>query len=773
MLAVLPPLLAETQQNRRAEADRLFREGQQLLDKEEYQAALIKLQQALKTYQAISERSAVGTSLSNIGSTYYSLGQYAKALEYHQQSLAIRQELGERSAVGTSLSNIGSTYYSLGQYAKALEYHQQSLAISREVGDRSGEGASLSNIGRIYDSLGQYAKALEYHQQSLAISREVGDRPGKGTSLNNIGLAYDSLGQYTKALEYHQQSLAISREVGDRSGKGTSLNNIGRIYDSLGQYAKALEYYQQSLAVSREVGDRSGEGTSLNNIGLAYDGLGQYTKALEYYQQSLAISREVGDRPGEGTSLNNIGISFLQSGKASEAEVPLFEAIEVFESLRPGLTDENKVSLFDTQADTYRFLQEALIAQNEFETALEVAERGRARSFIELLKARIGRVDNQLPELAKILRPTITQIKQIAKQQESTLVQYSIIDDKTLYIWVIQPNGNITHRKVALPQQLSLSALVETSREAIGVRGRGNFKFETENSNPSNLKQLHQLLIEPIADLLPIDPNTHVIFVPHGELFLVPFPALQDAQGRYLLEKHTILTSPAIQVLELTRQRLREVKQVGSSDALIVGNPVMPEVAKPGEPPERLKSLGGAEQEANAIAALFKTKAWTGQRATKSAIVAKLPQARIIHLATHGLLDDLEGLGTPGAIALAPVGNGEPNDGLLTANKILDLKLNAELVVLSACDTGRGRITSDSVIGLSRSLIIAGTPSVIVSLWSVPDAPTAELMTEFYRNWQERKLDKAQALRQAMLMMMKRSPQPRNWAAFTLIGESE
>lgn len=123
----------------------------------------------------------------------------------------------------------------------------------------------------------------------------------------------------------------------------------------------------------------------------------------------------------------------------------------------------------------------------------------------------------------------------------------------------------------------------------------------------------------------------------------------------------------------------------------------------------------------------------------------------------------------------SPLGKGgqEGGNGLLTAEEILDLKLNAELVVLSACDTGRGRITGDGVVGLSRSLIASGVSSVIVSLWAVPDAPTASLMTEFYNNIQQRKLDKAQALRQAMLTTMKQHPKPRNWAAFTLIGEAE
>jgi CHAT domain-containing protein len=142
---------------------------------------------------------------------------------------------------------------------------------------------------------------------------------------------------------------------------------------------------------------------------------------------------------------------------------------------------------------------------------------------------------------------------------------------------------------------------------------------------------------------------------------------------------------------------------------------------------------------------------------------------RVVHLATHGLLDDIKELGVPGAIALAP---SENDDGFLTAGEILNLKLNAELVVLSGCHTGQGKITGDGVLGLSRSLITSGVSSAIVSLWAVPDAPTALLMTEFYRHLALNP-DKAQALRSAMLTTMKQYPQPINWAAFTLIGEAE
>jgi CHAT domain-containing protein len=310
------------------------------------------------------------------------------------------------------------------------------------------------------------------------------------------------------------------------------------------------------------------------------------------------------------------------------------------------------------------------------------------------------------------------------------------------------------------------------------VRPRPGFQQRQEANLTQQLQRLHKLLIEPIADQLPTAPNANVIFIPQTSLFLVPFPALQDESGKYLIEKHTLLTAPSIQVLELTHQQRQQVATRGNN-ALVVGNPTMPKVAPAiGEQPQQLSPLPGAEEEAKAIAPLLNTQALIGNQATKTAILPLLPSARIIHLATHGILDDIQGLKS--AIALAPdppssplsKGGQEGGDGLLTASEILDLKLNAELVVLSACDTGRGRITGDSVIGLSRSLISAGVPSVIVSLWSVPDAPTASLMTEFYKNLQLNP-DKAQALRQAMLTTMKQHPNPKNWAAFTLIGEAQ
>ncbi|MGH7997956.1 MAG: CHAT domain-containing protein, partial [Brasilonema sp.] len=756
--------------------------------------------QALAIHREMKNRSTEMMDLNNLGAVYFHLGNYAKVIEYTEQSLAIVKAIkaagswdlfGNRQVEMTALNNLSAAYIYFGNYPKALEYHKQALTIVREQKDRWGEEKALLNLGSIYLQLGDNAKLLEYSQQALTLARDLKDRQTEGFALTNLGIAYLSLKDYAKGVAYFEQGLALARGNKDRKMEGQVLSGLGIVYLLQNNYSQAIEYQAKGLAIAREIKDRQSEGRSLMVLGRAYFLMGNPIKATELLYQGLAISREIKARQMEGGCLFLLGTFFHKQGKLPEATKTLYAAVSVMESLRPGLNDINKISIFDQQAGAYGPLQQVLIAQNQSEAALEVSERGKARAFVELLA---GRLSTNPKQQYTIASPPISQIKQIASDHHATLVQYWVIKDEfkiqgklqskesELYIWVIKPTGEVVFRKIDLKplwqqQNISLTELVSNSRKSIGVRGRDSsiiVESLPEIDQTERLKQLHKVLIEPITDLLPTDPNNPIIFIPQKDLFLVPFPALQDDKGNFLIQKHTILTAPSIQVLDLTQQQQIKARGARQQAVLVVGNPTMPKVTvKVDDSPEQLKPLPSAKQEAISIAQLLNTKALIGKQATKTAILPRLSQARIIHLATHGLLDDFIGLGVPGAIALAPSGNGQTNDGLLTASEILDLKLNAELVVLSACDTGRGRITGDGVIGLSRSLISAGVPSVIVSLWSVPDAPTAELMTEFYRNWLSRKQDKAQALRQAMLTTMKKHPNPKDWAAFTLIGEAK
>ncbi|MBX9254875.1 tetratricopeptide repeat protein [Desmonostoc muscorum CCALA 125] len=756
----------------------------------DYSKAIDYHSASLAIAREINDSQGEVAALGNLGNVYYYLGDYAKAIEYQQQRLALARKIKDRNEEADALGSLGVTYQALGNYAKAIDYQQQSLVNARQIKHHLGEAAALSNLGNAYYSLGDYAKAIEYQQQSLAIIRQTKYRLGEGKSLGSLGLAYEAVGDYSKAIDYYQQFLAIAREIKDCKGQGQSLGNLGNVYEALGDYSKAIDYQQQSLAIKRQIKDRNGEGNALSNLGNAYYSLGDYSKAIDYQQQSLAIARQIKNRLGEGHSLNNLGLAYRKSGKLPEAEKILRAGIEVLKSIREDLgnNDAYKISIFDEQVRIYHTLQKVLIAQNKINEALEISEQGRSRALVDLLNSRLSG-KNAVPTS----EPTLSLLQQIAKQQNATLVEYSIIPDdfkiqgkqKTkeseLYIWVIKPTGEVTFRKADLKplwqkENTTLNNLVITSRNSIGAIStafRGAIDVVGKPNAPkakNNLKRLHELLINPIADLLPKNSNDRVIFIPQSSLFLVPFAALQNADSKYLIEKHTLLTSPSIQVLDLTRKQKQRTgtKPIEGKDTLIVGNPIMPFLApKIGETPQQLIPLPGAEQEANAISKLLKTEPLIGKKATETTVVQRLPQARFVHLATHDLFDDIQGLNS--GIALTPSGK---DDGLLTASEILDLKLNAELVVLSACDTGRGRLTGDGVIGLSRSLISAGVPSVLVSLWSVPDTPTALLMTEFYQNLQKTP-DKAQALRQAMLTTMKNNPKPVDWAAFTLIGEAE
>ncbi|MGC1199306.1 MAG: CHAT domain-containing tetratricopeptide repeat protein, partial [Geitlerinemataceae cyanobacterium] len=642
--------------------------------------------------------------------------------------------------------------------------------------ERKAQADRLLSEGAQFLQSDRFPEARDKFQKALVIYRELGNRLEEGLTLLGLGKVYNSFGQYPQAIENYEQALFIIREVGNRSGEGTTLNNLGGVYFNLGQYPKALEFYEQALFIVRKVGNRSGEGATLAGLGTVYYSLGQYLQAIENYEQALAIKREVGDLSGEGATLNGLGALYFRLGQYAEAERYYFDAMVVYESLRsPELGDEDKISLFDTQTFCYQCLQRTLIAQNKIETALEISERGRARAFVELMAQRLHGDSSE--EFVPPAPPTLADIQQVAREQNATLVEYAVLDDEFLYIWVISPDGNIAFRSVNLAEtteEVALQELVNTARFSMGVRDRSigivprdAIEIVPEEgyiaTSTSRLQQLHQLLIEPISDLLPQTPAERVIFVPHSELFLVPFPVLQDVNGTQLIDKHTILTAPAIQVLQLVQRPnppapfpSREGGESPSprrggvgegSDLLVVGNPVMPSISlNPGEPPVQLSSLPGAQTEAKQIAQLLGTEPLLGNAATEPAVTARMQTARIVHLATHGILDDAGGMGS--SIALTPASRGNPpvvapsfaptdSDGFLTAQEILGLNLNADLVVLSACDTGRGKITGDGVVGLSRSLLTAGVSSLVVSLWQVPDAPTAQLMTRFYENLQQ------------------------------------
>jgi filamentous hemagglutinin family protein len=754
---------------------------------------------------------------------------YVQLRKCYEQQLSAATTTKQKTLQTYALNNLATTSYVLGDYLKAIDYHQQQVKIAQSENNTIAVGMAYGGIGAAYGALGDYRQAIQFYEQALALLPENVAPQWRALVLRNIGNASLNQKQNAKAIDYQQQSLKISQRIGDRYGEAQAYGNLGTIYAGGTDFAKSIDAYQRSLKIAQEIGDRLQQAQVLLGLGTTYSYQRNFATAVTYHQQSLVLMQELQARLGEGITLTNLGDAFFRLQKLGDSEKALQNGISVWESLRAGLgnNDAFKVSIFETQLSTYRNLQETLIAQNRPAPALEIAERSRARAFIELLARHRNPVQTTVPA-----PPTIAQIQQIAMQQKATIVQYSIIRDQfvetphggaaqftsqpketALFIWVVQPNGQVAFRRIPInsANQDSLLQLVMASRSAIGtrsdrapkinpvqtvfkvgdfVRRQGEpmswkpyqiatinaadktvtlthpeirvprpvpmaeiYGAENQQAQFAQLKQLHQRLIEPIADLLPTNPNDRVVFVPQEQLFLVPFAALQNSKSEFLIQKHTVSTAPAIQLLGLNSGRARPTP---NPKTLIIGNP------KP--MPADYAPLPGSENEAKAIGNLLNVRPLIAQEATEANVKAQINQANIIHLATHGSFDENNPL--QGAIALAPAGK---EDGLLTAEEMLKLSLQADLVVLSACDTGRGKITGDGVLGLSRSWLAAGAPSLVVSLWEVDDNSTSELMLNFYKALQQQP-DKAIALRSAMLQTMQKYPSPRDWSAFTLVG---
>jgi CHAT domain-containing protein/tetratricopeptide (TPR) repeat protein len=767
-------------------------------DRREDPLALRHFQEALRLAQRLDDPATALTIATAIGAIQVRLERYDAVIATLEPVLAAmearRTPAGERAQV---LQQLGFAHYWRNDYARAIDAYSRGLTLAREAQDSRSQLTLLRGLADVHHYVGNGEASRRFSREALGLAQATGDRLSEAVALIALGGFAAEDGDGATAIAQLQRALALARAGKNRNLEANALSALGHVQAERGDGDDSRRAYGQSLAIYREIGNRYNEGMMLLALGLGDLRQNRTERATSSYRQALALYETIGDRYGQAQALVGLGLALHRAGRHREAEAPLRQAVARNEEIRArlGPRDDLKVSLFDTQTSPYQALQVVLVAQGRSEEALVVAERARARAFVEQLQARAAAGPKAaIPAATPGATPAGTgargaatappmdldAIRAVARSQAATLVQYALINDR-IYTWVVAPDGRISFRRLQSPGSLAaLDRLVAGSREAMGVRSARGLAVvaaatpaATRRSGAADgaLADLHRLLIQPIADLLPTDPEAPVIVIPQGPLFFVPFPALRDPQGQPLIARHTLLTAPSIEVLAmLGRGRPARPGGEGGRGVLVAGNPTMPAIAlRPGDPPVPLAPLPGAEQEARAIAALFGTTPLIGARATETAVVAGMGQARLVHLATHGLLDDGTRQQVPGAIVLAA---SERDDGLLTAGEILGLSLSADLFVLSACDTGRGTITGDGVIGLSRSLLTAGARSVLVSLWAVPDAPTTTLMTAFYRELAAGR-PQAGALRAAMLEVRRQEPDPVAWAAFTLIGTTD
>ncbi len=769
-------------------------------------SALALHRQALPIQRAVGDRDGEGRTLLSIGTVFGSIGQPDSALAFYRQALPIFGAVGNRGAEARTLNNIGSVFARTGQLDSALAYSRQALSIQRAVGDRLGEARALQAIGIVYDHIGQQDSALAFYRQALPIQRAVGDRAGEAGTLQAIGIVYIEIGQPDSALAYWRQALPIQRAVGDRFGEVGTLTNIGAGYGSIGQPDSALAFYRQALRIQHTIGDRVAEAETLTNIGNVYARIGQPDSALAFYRQALPIRRDAGDRDGEAGTLYNIGYVYRQIGRLDSA-VAYFDqstALSTTVSKRTG-SDFNQLSYNETTTDAYTLWTLTWLARaphggagkgttptvdsaSAAYGALAALERGRARALLDLMQDTTAQIESGADFPAEGARLAAT----LRRSNSAGLVYFST--DDTLITWLFSSSGKVNVFRRAIARD-TLAALVGQFRGRLGIengtarlalRGAlleaGVDRVSQTGSRGSWRRRADELatILLPPEVLRRLDETKEVVVVPQGTLALVPFAALPvGGGGEPFGAKVAIRYAPSLATLGRVEARpglsTRATRSTSLRSALVVGNPTMPEVTVSSGGRDRLASLPGAEVEGRAVAAQLGTQALTGAAATEAEVVRRLPRATVVHLATHGFAYSTEAKARSSFVALSP---DNLHDGLLTVAKILDtpeLKLTAELVVLSACQTGLGNLReAEGTVGLQRAFLARGARSLLVSLWSVSDAATTALMDAFYRHWLHDRdgPSKAEALRRAQDEVRHTAgwEHPRYWAAFQLVG---
>ncbi|MCP4406577.1 MAG: tetratricopeptide repeat protein [Gammaproteobacteria bacterium] len=765
----------------------------------QYEAALDYYRQSLTIRKEIGDRAGEGQSLANIGVVYDKLSQYEVALNYYQRGLTIRRGIDDRTGEADSLANIGSIYSRLGQHDTALDYLEQALTIRQEMGDPVREKASLNDIGAVYISLGEYDAALGYLEQALILSKEIGDRDTEEDNLNNIGAVYISLGEYDAALGYLEQALILSKEIGDREGEQNNLNNIGTVYDSLGQYDAALDYLEQALILSREIGDRDTEGINLSNIGNIYNRLGRHETALEYYQQAIgdleAVRSTAGSEQGRAKYIAQFANLYRKTIELLYQQEQLEQAFQTMEGGRTraflDTLSTGQVRLRDDDAAELLEREQAAYAQRQT-IRIELAEvkanspdrvanleqdMAEAEATYQDIQAAIAAHGAELAALVPgRSADTVLDVEQVQARldQQTTMVAYYLLEDNIL-AFILTGDSFDTVALDVTPEQLVT--------KIIAFRDFANL---TE-AHPTSAVTLYDMLIAPLKDHLPSTSSgqapPHLAIIPHQSLHYLPFTALSNGE-HYLIDDYTLTVLPSASALPFILKNAEEQGSGGAgkqtdttsaplppgTPALILGNPTTADydtVASLATTRDSLGSLPFAEKEAKSIAKLFGVEPLIGEAATETAVREQVSEANILHLAAHGQFNPVAPLNS--LIALAP---DETNDGWLTVGESYGLDLeNTDLVVLSACETNLGDLSAgDELVGLTRALIFAGTPSVIASLWAVEDEATSLLMERFYTHLQDG-TGKAEALRQAQIEVREEYPNPYYWSGFVLSGD--
>jgi len=785
--------------DRRGEATTLGNIGAVYWSLGEIQKALEKHNEALLLRRAVGDRSGEAVTLSSIGSVYWSLGEMQKALEKYNEALPLRRTVGDRRGEATTLINIGAVYDSLGEMQKALEKYNEALPLMRAVGYRSGEAATLNNIGAVYDSLGEMQKALEKYNEALPTWRAVGDRSGEAQTLHNIGRVYQSLGEMQKALEKYNEALPIRRAVGDRNGEADTLLRIARVEQKRGNLTQARQTIEQAIGLIEFL---------RTNIAGQELRASYFASRHEFFESFIDVLMQM-HKQNPAAAFDALALAVSERARARSL-------LELLEEARADIRQGVDSLLLERERSLQQKLNARAAAQVSLLNRKHTPEQAAAAAKeIAAITAEYEEVQAQIrarsPRYAALTQPQplgLTEIQQQALDEDTLLLEYAL-GEKRSYLWLVSQCSIDSYE---LPPRAELEAATRRVYELLTARPKRGTPPDPQFI--AQARTLSRMLLGPVAQRLS---GKRLVVVAPGALSYLPFAALpapedkKQTAGDYesLIAEHEVVTVPSASVLSIIRREMAGRQRAAKSVA-VLADPVFeasdPRLASAkknsGEMLAALASdaelselarairtmnfpdaragftrLAFSRQEAESIIAL--TPKGTGLKATDFsasrdlAMSRQLNQYRILHFATHGLLNS-ERPELSGLVFSLIDQEGKPQDGFLRLHEIYNLQLNADLIVLSACETGLGKeIKGEGLIGLTRGFMYSGAPRVVASLWNVDDLATAELMKLFYRGMLKDGLPAGAALRAAQLELsrQKRWASPYFWAGFVLHGE--
>ncbi|MFN2511371.1 MAG: tetratricopeptide repeat protein [Pyrinomonadaceae bacterium] len=823
----------------------LFEVGRTHVSQSRLDQALEYLNRSLAMSEEVRDKSSMASALNALGVIHVLQGRHQLALESYEKSRALSEELNDKVFLERALNNIGDLYIYQGRYAEALASLLKAVKINEELGSAAHKIAmatKLHNIARVYNLQGRQDQALEYNFKSLKIREEINDKEGIGGSQNNIGIIYESQGLYAQALEWLQKGMKSFEEATDKDGVAIALSNIGDIYRRQGRYDLALEHLQKSLRLHDEIGGRFGIVRTLKDLALLHRDQGKYTEMLEVSRRAARMAEELNAPEDLWKAQERIGKALRALGQPVQARQSFLEAIATIELLRQQVAGggHQQQSFLEDKLSPWLGMIDLLVSQNRFAEALTFAERSKARVLLDVLQARrtslrkslsleeqqteegqrlrLASLNSQLTSELRRNKPDparVTELKAgIAKARleyealetslyvahpelkvqrgeapiirteelaallpddTSTLLEYVVTDEVT-YLFAVtkapgKPEAEVQGFTIPI-KRAQLTRQTEMFRQQLAAR---------DLSFRASALKLYDLLLKPAQRQL--KGKTNLIIVPDDKLWDLPFQALLASANRFLIEETAIAYAPSLTVQrEMTKRRKNN--DAASATLLALGNPLLGketiERATLAVRDEKLDPLPEAEQEARALGQLYgaqRSKVYIGAEAREDRIKAEAGQVRVLHFATHGTLNNASPMYSH--LVLAPGNKNE--DGLLEAWELMQLDLKADLVVLSACETARGRFgAGEGMIGLTWALFVAGVPSTVVSQWKVESASTRDLMVSFHRGLRspprvgKAKATKTEALRQAALKVMNNpeTSHPFYWAGFVLVGDA-